>query len=200
MSDYFLIVDSIIALFRVDFTNKMGTRRSPAKTSSDAIKDNQNCRGIQCCCLHDQPRSKEASWWSCFLLTQSRSVSVSGRAKESNKSAKSLMLLISRKAKLYPFEKITFKLWSSGDGGLVFDDSSGLPCVFDSSRTVRAHFSPKKLMELRRWVLQRWCFQTLLPTCMSQGVSLGSTTGASLRSTTGDSPSLHACSSSSPLH
>ncbi|CAF2099176.1 unnamed protein product, partial [Brassica napus] len=78
------IVDSIIALFRVDFTNKMGTRRSPGGGINVHI------------------RSKEASWWSCFLLTQSRSVSVSGRAKESNKSAKSLMLLISRKAKLYP--------------------------------------------------------------------------------------------------
>ena len=62
----------------------------------------------------------------------------------------------------------TDKLWSSGGGGLVFDDSFGLPCVFDSLRTLRAHFSRKKLMELRRWVLQQQCFQTLLPICMSQ--------------------------------
>ncbi|KAF2555730.1 hypothetical protein F2Q68_00016739 [Brassica cretica] len=62
----------------------------------------------------------------------------------------------------------TDKLWSSGGGGLVFDDSSGLPYVFDSLRTLRAHFSRKKLMELRRWVLQQRCFQTLLPICMSQ--------------------------------
>ncbi|CDY10316.1 BnaC05g29630D [Brassica napus] len=51
----------------------MGTRRSPPKTSSDSLKDNQNRRGVQCCYLHDQPRgginvhirSKEASRWSC---------------------------------------------------------------------------------------------------------------------------------------